>query len=139
MGFGDNSVNASLATGQGTFAFGPLWPAGWGVRDVATGDFDRDGVMDIATANNYSNTVSVLRGVGDGTFFAPTEFAVGPGPLALATGDFNRDGWLDVVGAYGNESLDQGLLGADQQQALVFAESAEPCRRGYRRDRRSRR
>ena len=38
-------------------------------RSVTTGDFNGDGLTDLATANyDYSDDVSVLLGVGDGTF-----------------------------------------------------------------------
>src|SRR5439155_12001723 len=38
---------------------------------VAVGDFNGDGIKDLAVANGGSNDVSVLLGTGDGTFQAP--------------------------------------------------------------------
>jgi FG-GAP repeat protein len=35
---------------------------------VAAGDFNGDGVLDLAVANSGSASVSVLLGLGDGTF-----------------------------------------------------------------------
>src|SRR5713101_3535388 len=50
-------------------------------RSVAVGDFDGDGVQDLAVAN-YSfmpldSTVSVLLGNGDGSFQAARDFGAG--------------------------------------------------------------
>lgn len=35
---------------------------------VAVGDFDGDGILDLAVANSASNTVTILRGNGSGGF-----------------------------------------------------------------------
>ena len=37
---------------------------------IATGDFNGDGIPDLAITNEYSNTVTILLGKGDGTFTA---------------------------------------------------------------------
>src|SRR5712692_12044563 len=50
-------------------------------RAIALGDFNGDGLADLATANARSNDVSVLLGRGDGTFAAPRNFAVGQFPI----------------------------------------------------------
>src|SRR4029077_175061 len=63
----------------------------------AAGDFNADGVQDLASANTYSTSVSVLLGKGDGTFPSPPTNAVGPNPQSVAVGDFNRDGKLDMA------------------------------------------
>src|SRR5439155_23392890 len=64
-----------------------------------TGDFNGDGRPDIATANAFSNDVSVLLGLGDGTFDRARNFGVGVFPFGIAVGDFNRDGRLDLATA----------------------------------------
>jgi FG-GAP-like repeat len=83
-------------------------PAG-SAFNVATGDFNGDGILDIiSTGDNSPGSVSVLLGNGDGTFIAQP--VVSPAgtyyPSALAVGDFNHDGKLDLVAAI---ELDTGF------------------------------
>ena len=64
------------------------------------GDFNRDGQVDLATANcHVPSDVSVLLGIGGGTFSAPRNFAAGSYPGDVVAGDFNGDGWLDAATA----------------------------------------
>jgi hypothetical protein len=63
---------------------------------VAVGDFNRDGKLDLATANQGGNNVSVLSGIGDGTFQAASNIDIGSIPSSVAVGDFNGDGKLDL-------------------------------------------
>src|SRR5438034_911093 len=72
--------------------------AGSNPASVAAGDFNRDGVLDLATANYGSNNVSVLLGNGDGTFQPARTFATaGFNPVTVAVGDFNGDGRPDLA------------------------------------------
>jgi hypothetical protein len=75
-----------------------------GVRPeaVAVGDFNSDGKPDLAVANFFSNTVSVLRNATPTgatlPAFAPQQtFATGPDPSAVVVGDFNGDGKADLA------------------------------------------
>ena len=63
-------------------------------------DLDRDGKLDVATANNGANSVSVLRGDGLGGFGAAVGVTVANpimGAYGIAAGDLNRDGRTDLV------------------------------------------
>ena len=71
--------------------------AGTTPSTVVIGDFNGDGRPDLAVANLFSNSVSILLGTGAGTYGAATTFAVGTGPYSLAVGDLNGDGKLDLV------------------------------------------
>ena len=69
---------------------------------VTTGDFNGDGITDLAAANNLYDNVSVLLGngsggTGNGTFAAHVTYAAGDGPYAVTTGDFNGDGITDLA------------------------------------------
>jgi len=88
-------------------------PVGIAPFAIVKGDFNGDGVVDVATVNSNStdNTVSVLLGNSglagqinpDGTvnnvptFASPLIYAVGSRPAAIVTGDFNADGKLDIA------------------------------------------
>src|SRR5207247_9729813 len=60
---------------------------------VAVGDFNADGLQDLAVANHDSNTVSVLLGVGNGDFQeAPqSPIAVGTTPVWIAVAVLHVD------------------------------------------------
>lgn len=73
------------------------YAAGDGPYSVAVGDFDGDGLLDLAMANLNSHNVSVLLGTGDGAFGAARHFSVGSGPSSGALGDFDGDGPLDLA------------------------------------------
>ncbi len=73
--------------------------AGLSPLAVVSADFNGDGRLDLATANNDNNTVSVLLGNGDGTFQAPRTSTAGAGypSGSLVAADLNRDGNADLV------------------------------------------
>jgi hypothetical protein len=78
---------------------------------VATGDFNRDGKLDLAETNYDSDTVRVLLGNGDGTFGPPMDYAAGSHPIGVVVGDFNGDGNLDLAVANGFDNTVSILLG----------------------------
>ncbi len=57
-----------LGNGDGTFQPALDYAVGIFPIGVVTGDFNGDGILDLAVTNAGSNTVSVLLGNGDGTF-----------------------------------------------------------------------
>ena len=80
-------------------------------NSVAVGDFNGDGIPDLAVANWYGNTVTILLGNGNGTF---TATAVSPpvgSPTSVAVGDFNGDGKADLAVTSGNDSYVAIFLG----------------------------
>jgi hypothetical protein len=60
-------------------------------------DLNQDGKLDIVTANQSTNTVSVLLGNGDGTFGPRVDLPVGPTPKTVRLNDVNGDGRIDIV------------------------------------------
>ena len=66
---------------------------------VTAGDFNGDGVADIATCLSAGNSVSVLYGTGGGAFAGVVGVPTGAGPVAVVSADFNGDGRADLVTA----------------------------------------
>ncbi|MGB7283615.1 MAG: FG-GAP-like repeat-containing protein [Candidatus Acidiferrum sp.] len=102
--FADSTFSLFLGNGDGTFkqATGspfPLPTTGTGPIAVTTSDFNSDGYLDLAIANETTNNVTVLLGTGSGTFsLAPSSpFPVGKFPVAIASADLNLDGHPDLA------------------------------------------
>src|SRR5262249_17850363 len=74
---------------------------GGNIQHAFPGDFDRDGILDVAVATiSPTNTVAIWKGDGLGGFTPYGSPAPAPSdPMHLAVGDFNRDGKLDVAAA----------------------------------------
>jgi hypothetical protein len=92
----------TILFGDGGGAFSPMTPSlvkvGAAPTAVDVGDFNGDGIDDIAVANQGSNDVTVLLGAASG----PNEtggspFPVGQLPECVALADLNGDGRADIV------------------------------------------
>ncbi len=95
------SFNVAHATVSGTIlpAPGGAVGAGSSPHSVTTGDFNNDGVPDLATANVGDNTLTILLGSGAGTYAAHSigPFLSATGPVSVAAGHFNGDGKQDLA------------------------------------------
>ncbi len=72
-------------------------PVGKAPQSIATGDFNGDNLLDLATVNSSSDDVSILLGNGNGTFQTPVSFGIGKIPMSVVTDDVNGDGPLDLI------------------------------------------
>lgn len=73
---------------------------------IAVGDFNGDGIPDLAVVNQTAGTVTVMLGNGDGTFTTKSIPQTGISPAYVAVADFNGDGILDMaVTNYGSNNL----------------------------------
>ena len=100
--------NTGLPKGPGTTVATGTQP-----HSITVGDFNGDGIPDLATTNYINKTVTILLGDGTGGFSAAgLTFTVVTSPQAAATGDFNGDGLTDLaVAGYTNDNISV-LLGA---------------------------
>lgn len=96
--FGVSTVTVFLNTGARSFGPGTSFPAGQNPRTVNVADFNRDGRLDVAVANNGDGTVAVLLGDGAGGFGAPIATSAALGNLAcITTGTFDGDSNPDAI------------------------------------------
>lgn len=99
--------------GYGTqFAKGVNYRVGGTPVAVTIGDFNNDGISDLAVASQTSPVgVVILLGHGDGTFQVSGNFTFGKTPSSIVTGDFNGDGDLDLAVVDTTTKLVYVLLG----------------------------
>ncbi len=96
---GSGQLAEALGDGTGAFTVSATFNVGATPRAVVAGDFNKDGNLDVATANNTGNNLSILQSVGAGAFLVAGKIVLPSGsfPAAVAVGDFNLDGKPDVV------------------------------------------
>jgi hypothetical protein len=103
---GNKSVSyVSVRTNDGTGQFGgtqdvftsTFSPGNSPSEDLAVGDVDGDGDLDLATANFNGQDVSVRYNDGAGTFGGGGELLMGPLPLRLTLADADGNGTLDLL------------------------------------------
>jgi hypothetical protein len=103
--YGDNNGFFTVAVSSAAACNNPSWQgfsaaANYGTPQapvpIATGDFNKDGRLDLAVGDADVATLSVLMGNASG-FAAPANISLGAAPYAIATADFNGDGKLDLA------------------------------------------
>lgn len=112
------------------FGCSSVYRVGPVTQGLATGDFNEDGLLDIAAATRSASAVGVLLNSalhpGYVTFATPLLADAPGGPVGVVSADFNRDGRLDL--AYADSEGDTvGLLygrgdGTFQFPALIGAQ-----------------
>jgi hypothetical protein len=95
-------LTLGAAQGQG-FVPAPAapFPTGFNPSDVVMSDVNADGHLDLITANNLGDDLTVLLGTGTAGFAAapgsPISLGSGSGPQSVAVGDVNADGHTDLL------------------------------------------
>jgi hypothetical protein len=110
-----NTVAILLGDGSGNFTPAPGSPAAVGSQPygVAVGDFNGDGIQDLAVTNYNGHSVTILLGDGTGRFTPAlgSPVSVGNNPISAAVGDFNGDGIQDLAVSNNNSNNVSILLG----------------------------
>ncbi len=117
----DGRVGVFLARATGEFAPAPGSP--YTAPEVArrpdpdgalaVADFDGDGLLDVAVANETSHSLSLLRGDGAGGFVpCPEAIPVGRAPRQILVADFNGDRRPDLAVALIEDHAVSVWLGA---------------------------
>jgi hypothetical protein len=92
IGHGDGTFSSELQYGRGGTN-----PSFYSLT-MAVADFNNDGVLDIAVANQTPPGIAILFGNGDGTFRTPAILSSGTGsPIVLSAADINGDGVADLL------------------------------------------
>lgn len=94
--------NGTNGVWDGTYAAPVAYAAGTSPARLVAGDWNGDGVLDLACTNDGSHTLSIfvghgVNGRGDGTFANSQTLAMTGSPFGLARGDFDRDGIADLA------------------------------------------
>jgi hypothetical protein len=110
----EGSVSVLFGNGDGSFQTARTLATGWRSHSIAVGDFNGDGILDLAVANygSFGNagSVSVLLGNGDGSFRAAVNYWAGGWPVSVAVGDFDRDVTADLAVANGSDANTVSVL-----------------------------
>jgi hypothetical protein len=121
-------VGVLLSNGDGTFKAIKTYSVPIGVTDVAVGDVNGDGKLDVAVTNSGTN-VSVLTGSGSGTLKAAVTFGTNFGPTGTVAVDLNGDGKADLVTA--NSGSPFGVITANVSVLLSNGKSLFAARTDY--------
>ena len=91
------SVYLNKNDGSGTFQNASSSAVGTSPVHLVLADINKDGKLDVITANSNGNNLSLRMGAGNGTFATAVALNAGSSPVFVATADWNGDGKLDIA------------------------------------------
>ena len=106
------------------------YPVPGGPTDIAVGDTNGDGRLDLMVAAKGGSTAQVLLQEADGSFASATAYGVASSPVAIAAGNIDSDGLADLVLAC--EGAHCLTLLATEPAGTGFAVEADPAGGHYR-------
>lgn len=95
------TYQVAVNAGPGSFSVTRPYPSGMSPVGVAMADFNKDGNLDVITANNLGG-LSYYAGGGTHSISLPSFIAAAPNPYKLITGDWDGDGDPDLAVAHDN-------------------------------------
>ena len=117
------------ATSRGAGSMGLNFSIGNGPKALVYGDFNGDGITDIAVLNSADNKVGILDGVGNGLFAKMRNFGLGAcsAGSSMAKADINGDGKTDLVIACSGNDIVVRLLGTGDGNFTLASGSVATC------------
>ena len=106
---------AGLLTGHAhaqDFAPPINYPVGTQPREIAIGDLNGDGILDMVVPNSGSDTITVMIGLSNSNFLTLVPIPVGDRPEDVDIADINGDGHQDIIVA-NRDSRNFGILLGD--------------------------
>jgi hypothetical protein len=97
IGDAQGVVHLLINDGRAQFTAAPSLQAAAGLRSLVLVDLDRDGRLDIVTANTGDDSVSIFRQVAAGSWSAAQRVSVGAHPRTVRAADLDADGRMDLV------------------------------------------
>jgi hypothetical protein len=135
----DGTVDVLLGDGKGHFtpATGSPFACGKSPNDIAVGDFNSDGNLDLVIANTETPYLTILLGNGKGGFapspHSPFDTHSYPHVHGVAVADFNSDGKLDVVtDSWGHDQILM-FLGDGEGNLILQGQAFKTGTRPYQR------
>jgi len=110
----DSSPIAGLFhnSGDGIFRTDRTFDVGGVPNAIAAGDFDGNGLDDLAVGYDFEKQLSVFLGLNVRASLPGVRYDTGTYPIAVASGDLDGDGRLDLVTANSRSSDLSVLLGS---------------------------
>jgi DNA-binding beta-propeller fold protein YncE len=77
-----------IGNGDGTFQPQTTYQEGFAIYSLAAGDFNSDGLVDLAVTSSQDSTIFILSGDGHGGLHVQGTYGTGEAPVSIAVGDF---------------------------------------------------
>lgn len=126
-GSGGGFVNVFLGDGTGGFSAVHSFLAGASITDLASGEVNGDGRIDLAATDSAGHALVVAAGNGDGTFGPVAAIPAGDEPVSVAAVDIDGDGRQELAVAEFASSTVTFFSGHDDGSFTQIGSLAAPA------------